>query len=444
MEKRHADTAGAVVKAGGSSLRRGWLCPVLILCPPLLALALLWAGLPLLYPDSLRDTPGAGAQLYRGADFKAAVARRSSRQDDALVIQSMRPALHGGSWVGEAVFQLETTLRAQPYSQFRLNLEGLQPDQSVYLLWRSSSFPGQQQALELERDADGISWHSLPGADSWEGEISQLAIGVFGPPRSPALKMRGLELHGSARAVVARRMLWEWQQFKPWIQSSANRYPGFRGEIILPPAAAAGLWAGLSLLLLLAGLGLRMLLSQRGRQRAVGGPPRRAIVAAVLASIVLPWLALDGLWQGQLERQLQATRERFGGLTQAQKHTREDDARLQDWADSVKQQLAPLRGKRLFLLNDEDRGHQYHRLRLQFHLLPLNVYNFGRKLLPPGQMRPGDHVLLLQPASAVRFDPRSSQLEDGEYRYRATQLDSYAKGQLFRLEASLTPMEGVR
>lgn len=403
-----------------------WPTTTLLLLP-LLALALLWLALPMSYPEDLRSTTNGALHSFSGANFKAAVARQARREGDSLVILEM----HKGARAGEAVFSTETTLPAESFRQVQLFLEGTHPDHNVFLFWRASSAPGQLLFRELAPDADGEAWATLPATDGWEGDILELSVGVFGPTGTGPLRLHKLVLYSNInRSLAVQRALWEWRSFKPWIQSSANYYPGVRGDVLWHPAAAAAVWATLSLVL--------VLIWHTCAQRRRHSSPRSLLIAG-LSAIMVPWLGLDLLWQGQLERQLEHNRERYYGLAQTNKHQQEDDASLQAYAARLRALLSPLRGKRLFLLNDADTQHQYHRLRMQFHLLPLNVYNYGKQLLLPGEMRPGDHVLLLAPATAVRYHPESGLLEDGEHEYRATVLDEDPQGRLFRLE-SPTPL----
>lgn len=430
------DTAGHKHKSPRRAGRWGHTA-LLVTLPPLLALALLWLGIPLFYPDDLRPTPAGDTLRLKGEDFRAVVARRAERgEDGSLSILDLQPARRNGAWIGEGVFSADTRsgldapLPAEAFSQLRLHLEGLHPRQQVLLFWRTTTAPTQQRFIKLENLPNGVSWHTLPADDVWEGQILEVAVGVFGRGKPQALTLHSLTLAGTDRSTLAQRALEEWRRFVPWLQSSTNRYDPGRGATIWEPGAAAALWAGLALLIL-----VTWVLLTRG-YRSPRGP-----VIAGLCSVFLPWLCLDLLWQEQLQQQLTVTRARYAGLDQQAKHQREDDANLQAFAAELQQQLVPLRGKRVFLLNDLDVGHKYHRLRLQFHLLPLNIHNYGRYLLPPGQMRPGDHVLLLEPATTVEFDVVNGLLEDAFFRYRATRLLKHPLGALYRLEPPL-PMEG--
>lgn len=401
-----------------------WAC--IIAAVQVTTALLIWTFLPLFYPAQLNRETGTESTHLAGKAFSAVVAASSQQKDGSTVIDEMQPALRNGMQIGEAVFLAQPMLRAEPFSQIEIRLDGWNPGQKLFLFWRSSEAPDQQRYMELSHDTGGVSWHTLPSLDIWGGEILELAIGVFGQPGSDALRLHGIDLHPSSRGAVIRRSLWEWRRFLPWSQRSANTYRGARPDAIWTPVTAASVWAGCGLL----GIFIVAIALPRAHRAS-----SRTVVIAGLSTIVIPWLALDFNWQRQLERQLEVSQQRYGGLTQAEKRLREEDANLQTFAAGLRDVLAPLRDKRLFLLNDDDEGHTYFRLRLQFHLLPLNTYNFGKALLPPDQMRPHDHVLLLAPATALRFHPQTGILEDGEHQYRATLLYDRPLGRLFRLEA---------
>ena len=386
---------------------------------------ILWVILPHLLPGDVGGRQGSETRVIPGSAFAAVVAGKSSQQGDSRVILAMQPALRNGVQVGEAVFRIEPDLAAAAFSQLQLSLQGWQPGQRVFLFWRSSRAPNQQLAREILHDPAGTSWHTLRTSEGWEDTLLELAIGVFGAPGSDPLRLHAVTLHSTNRPSILQRLRWDWRQFQPWSHGSLNTAGSSRPDILIKATTAASLWALCSLLLIALGV-----VALRRRMET----PPGAVAIAGLTAVLLPWLALDGMWQAQLERQLHATKARYSGLTQHEKHQREMDAGLQAYAAQIRDILAPMRGKRLFLLNDDDQGHAYQRLRLQFHLLPLNVYNFGRRLLPPHAMRPGDHVLLLAPATAVSYRRDSGLLQDGQYQYRATLLDDHAAGQLLRID----------
>jgi len=359
-----------------------------------------------------------------GSDFKAVVGAQSRYEGSSAVILEMQPATRNGARIGEAVFRAEPGLRADRFSQMRLRLNGWHSEQKLFLFWRSSAAPDQQNYRALQHDPAGVSWHTLSDAETWQGDILELAIGVFGPTGTKPLRLHEVALHPTNRSVVIQRSLWDWSRTTPWTQVSANLHSSVRADVLWQPTTAATVWAG---------CGLVLTLLTYAVTRRFGHGSYQGVVIAGLSVILLPWLMLDLLWQRQLDDRLSAIQQRYGGLTQEQKHQREDDAVLQAYAAGLRELLAPLRGKRLFLLSETQAHHDYRRLRLQYHLLPLNIYNYGDRLLPAGQMRPGDHVLALAPTRTIRYRAQQGWLTDGERQHRAILLDEHPQGRLFRL-----------
>ena len=256
-------------------------------------------------------------------------------------------------------------------------------------------------------DAGGESRHSDPVVSSTDDF-------------SAAPELNELSSHPSTRSTLVRRVWSQWTHFEPWQMSSVNRYAGARGEVLIHPVAAFSIWVAFALVIQLVGAWLLRL-------------PRRALVYAVLVVVLVPWVGLDRLWQSQLDQQVQVTRDRFGGLTQASKHRREMDADLQRYAARLQERIPETTDQRLFILHDS-RGHNYWRLRLQFHLLPMNVYNFGRRLLPAGKMRPGDYVLVLDRIEGLEFEAECGVLADAGQQWPAVRVDRHPFGRLYRLE----------
>ncbi len=140
---------------------------------------------------------------------------------------------------------------------------------------------------------------------------------------------------------------------------------------------------------------------------------RASLVVSGLLAVLLPWVALDLLWQVKLSNQLEETRLVFGGKSRQDKHLADIDGELYAYARHLRDEVLPQPGPRLFVLNDAGwRG--YRRLKLQYYLLPHNIYNFGRYPRPDA-LRPGDYLLVLDDVPGLDFDRRRSRLrwEDG-------------------------------
>lgn len=119
------------------------------------------------------------------------------------------------------------------------------------------------------------------------------------------------------------------------------------------------------------------------------------------------------LWQGELETQLNETTYLFAGKTQHEKHLAETDSELYSYAQHLKGEVLPKPCVRIFLLHNS-RGHNYTRLRTQLHLLPHNIYNYGRRPQIK-HTRPGDYILVLGTIPGLNFNPKRSILTWGRH-----------------------------
>ncbi|MDZ7790907.1 MAG: hypothetical protein U5L08_10525 [Xanthomonadales bacterium] len=391
---------------------RAWLLvPVSCLLSLGLGLVALWSLLPLAYPKSFDTGDASEPLLLSGRDLvrAPAVAWLSDAKGDLSKL-TVHP--------GQGVFRAGVEFDANRYPQLLLDITRLSSNTSVYLLWRTVESPDEVSLSELHGISEGASWHSLAEREDWRGTISEIALMADrGRPRT-MLILSSAVFHGATRKALAERSWSQWTRFDPWKMSSPNRYPGARGDVILYPTAAFSAWSCVSLLIfLLVGWAMRM--------------SRPAFAAGALMILFLPWVGLDRLWQSQLDRQVDATRDQFGGLTQARKHERELDAGIQRYAARIAQVLPTGADDRVFILQDS-RGHNFWRLRLQFHLLPSNIYNFGHELLP--EMQSGDYAVLLGEFGDLRFDATSGLLRDGEQAWQAQLIDRHRYGRVFRLD----------
>lgn len=391
--------------------RRAWLfTPVSALLSLGLGLIALWSLLPLAYPDSF-DGGGASEPLFlSGQDLVRAPASAWLSDAKGDLSQLTAPP-------GQGVFRVGVEFDAKRYPQLVLDITRLSSNTSIYLLWRTVESPDEVSLSELHGIREGTSWHSLAEREEWRGTISEIALMAERGQARALLRLSSARFLGATRKALAERSWSQWTRFDPWKMSSPNRYPGARGDVVLYPTAAFSAWSSLSLLLFL-------LVAWRMRA------PRPAFAAGALMILFLPWFGLDRLWQSQLDRQVDATRDQFGGLTQAQKHGRELDTEIQNFATRIAQVLPAGADSRVFILHDS-RGHNFWRLRLHFHLLPSNIYNFGHELLP--EMKPGDYAVLLGEFDNLRFDAARGLLHDGEQAWKAKLIDRHRDGRVFRL-----------
>ena len=90
----------------------------------------------------------------------------------------------------------------------------------------------------------------------------------------------------------------------------------------------------------------------------------------------------------------------YAGTPRGEKHLPGSDEHLLRHSQELKASVLPKTPQRIFIVHDS-KGHQYRRLRLQYHLLPHNVYNYWRT--PEARfVREGDYIILLERVPGVR------------------------------------------
>ena len=390
-----------------------WAVGTLALVGLLIAVAL-WLLLPRFYPElSSTNTADEGNEIP-AARFEAITGRQVRRKAGALEIGALED--------GEAIFAHRGSVEADEAQLARLVLSGVPPDFRTELYWSTAEAPGRFFQMPLTRGNRSVTLHRLAGQEDWSGRIVELGVVVYDPTgsrRGNTIRLESLALQPAGRSALARLTWQDWTTFAPWTHSAMNHYRGASPSIPIHPAPVAAVWL----------LGSLLVLIVAGR-RARWNPGR--LMTAAIAVALLPWLALDGLWQNRLADQVELTQARFGGLSASAKYGRELDSDLRMQSRQVLARLEPLRGKRLFLVHDS-RGHQYFRLRAQYHLLPLNVYNFGRGLPDPADVRDGDYLLVLDGSERVRFDSRPGLLRDSAIEMPAQRLERLPRIALYRL-----------
>lgn len=391
----------------------GWAAGALALVGFLIAVTL-WLLLPRFHPG-VGPLDSSGPRLELPASrFAAVTGRDVERRFDALVIGSLQE--------GEAVFAIRESFDAADYPMLRLALSGVHPDLETELYWTTADEPRELNYLPLARGDEAVTWHRLAGREQWQGRIVELGIVVYGLRDGGPMRLESVRLQPATRAVLARLTWQHWHEFQTWRQGAPNYYRGVPEHAPLRPVPVAAAW-------LLGSVAVLVVAARIRRWRT-----KRLLPAAIVAALV-PWLALDLLWQNRLADQVEVTRATFGGLDQAEKRDREMDATLRRQIAEIRAALAPLRGKRLFLVHDSTR-HDFHRLRAQYHLLPLNVYNFGHDLPDPADVRAGDYLLVLDETDRVRFDAEHGMLRDAETALPARVVARQPRMTLYRLEPS--------
>lgn len=343
----------------------------------------------------------------------ASVTPRSA--DGALTVESRQGA--------PAVLARPVRVDARPYAYVTVAVTGLAADQQVRFGWTFEDDDTKRRAyVDLPRTGAATTTVQLPAA--WRGSIHELALILTGAAATP-VEIRGITLREASTAAWLAALRDDWRHFRPWSLADSNYL------------AAVGLGQAPGLVPLVLALALGLAAPALLLGRLVGG--RRAAIAVAVV-IMSGWLVLDGFWQRRLLLQLAATRDRFRSPATAAQPIDARDASLLRLAGRLREHLPADPSRRLFLLHRADR-HNFERLRLHYHLLPHNVYNFGSSLPAPGTFRRGDHLLLLGAVADVAFDPEQGALVDAAGRLPAAPVHEEPGARLYRLRTpgSATP-----
>ncbi len=337
-------------------------------------------------------------------------------EGDALVLEGLAAE---GALVSHAL-----KLKAASHPHLRYRFEGLQPGLRLKFFWRTAETGSNMFAASLPGNGDHTATANLAAQPGWRGTITDIALYITGDLRGQDLVIPGISLDPYTWQGMLAAVFCEWTGFRGWTPASINLLAGTPDAPLaetLSPTVAAAAWAGLALVFLLGAGVLR-----GGRYSISYG-----------AVILIPWIAVDQLWQFELGTQLQETRHVFGGKTTHQRHLADLDGQIYSYAKRLKDDVLPPSPARVFILHDSW-DHNLFRLKTQYYLLPHNIYNFG--LTPPeGRVHPGDFILVLGSVPDLRFDANSQQLEWTGQSLPAKVLDNDPLGSLFQV----LPIPGV-
>ena len=230
------------------------------------------------------------------------------------------------------------------------------------LVFRTAERPDDVQTISLPWPGAGTSTFDLSSVPAWRGRIIELGFAQFAtaqlvPPErgfAPFDLMEARLWTPSWRGALAA-LTTDWFGAWPWSQRSVHALgrdgdaPRARSIVLITALAAAGAigWAAL-------------LLGLRGR----------ALATVALASLALAWFALDLRWQSGLLHRLQATRTLYADADWPERARRVGDSDILQAADDIRALIAGEPASTRILVQA---GSGYQMLRLNWHLLPLNV-----------------------------------------------------------------------
>lgn len=310
--------------------------------------------------------------------------------------------------------------RNHPYVE--LDIAGRNPGALVYLIWRTADKPAELFHRRVLSQGHESTMVSMAPEENWRGEITEVGIDIYGDLREEPLVISRLAFLPYQRTALLSAVWSEWTSFRGWSLRSINHLD--QNEIgTVSPTAAAAAWAAITMVLLM----LTKTVS-----------PHQRVVALAIAFLV-PWIFLDLLWQQELETQLDETLYLFSGKTNEQKHLADFDVEIYTYAKRIQSLIGDNDTSRIFLLKDSY-GHDFERLKLQFYLLPLNIYNYG-KYPPEEAVKAGDYILTLGPLPKLRFDQSEQRLNWKKGRtLHVESVDEHAMGRLYRvLEPAHSP-----
>ena len=343
-----------------------------------------------------------------------AVAGKLQPTDNGIAVESYAPAAQ----VFYSILSWRDSFSAEDYDLLVYELNSLDPPPAMQLGWRRADNMAALHNLLLPTTGETAPVAALHNHPEWRGEIIELGIHVTSPTADMPFELTRLSLLPSSAGGDMRAHLSAWQHFKGWTHFSINQL--YAGMADHPPSAvqAAAAWAGLALLFALA-------------WQLLSGTASFAVLVAIA---LVPWLALDLLWQKNLADQLNRSQQIFAGKTQEEKHLADQDSYVYEFARTLKEQALPQDPARILMLYVND-GHQFERLRLQYYLLPHNIYNFN-KLPAPGQEQQVDYVIIIGDKLPPDMRIKGRSLIQGRRELPMQLVKSGSLGHLFRVEHS--------
>lgn len=250
-------------------------------------------------------------------------------------------------------------------------------------VWEHALDGGRVFHLALPEDGSAVELADQPG---WSGTITRIGVlvrGVGSGKLAPGLgpgPVRGHVTLVAGGPITTLAESWtRWYGFRGWVGRSINHL----GGTLLPVLFLAWIVA-----CMLIGLGL-----PSARRR------RTALMAGAL-SATLAWLALEGLWLSQLQRQAEHTSRRFAGVEAGDLSLRATDWELAELCRAARRLAEP--GRRVLVIADV----RYMGEKARYMLLPLSAAHIRSLKQLPGALRAlrsGDLI------AAMNVDPDTIQ-----------------------------------
>lgn len=366
-------------------------------------------------PELARDRAGASASelaplKIAGKALQMRGAGQYTLDGDALKVLAMGPD-------NRVTASADTRFSAADYPTLEYAIDGARPGVLVYLIWRTLEQPEVIYSAPLYFREGGSTAFRLGDHPDWKGTITELGLDIYGDLGGRDLPIPYLQLTPGSTGALIRVISSQWLASLRWSQRSINNLRASPVEPLYPAPVVIALWVALA-------TGLAFL---------SGFFSRTAFTLPWLPIGLVGWLVLDGLWAFRLHGQLTETRALFAGKSQQSRQLADMDGALFRYAQRLKESLLPTRPGTVFVLS-EQLGHDYQRLRMQYHLLPHSVYNYGR-VPPTAMMREGDYILVLGKVAGLVFIDTNNRLRWDGLSLPATRLDASPQGVFYRVEA---------
>lgn len=380
----------------------------------LLSLALSAVILLLVYVLTVTGLPephGIGPVSYSGHDFAPRIG--SIQKLDAFRIELGSPDT---SEEDRFLLTRRSSVDASDFPFLRLSATGIHAKQAVYLIWRSRDNPEQLSHARIPWSGGNRSYLNLANHPQWTGQIIEIGLDIYSSAKHTAITIESLALLPRTGSSQLATVWSEWRLIQPWTLRSINFLRGTTVGPLLSPTLTAAAWSGLSVVILL----------------VVSALARRRVVVPVVIAVLIPWVVLDLSWQRYLGFQLQAAKHDFSGKSMHEKHLAEADSALYRYAVRLKQQVLPDSISRIFILH-RLKGHQLQRLKIQYHLLPNNIYNFGKYPLDE-HVQAGDFIMVLGNIPDLEYSPQDQALRwENDKALPVTLIDQDEQGMLYQV-----------
>ena len=284
----------------------------------------------------------------------------------------------------------EKPFNAAEFTSVSVDINSATPAIKLAVFWRrvGASYAFTQS---FEQNDSGESHIRLATAKNWRGQISDFGIVATGSPgQSFALQRLVLKplslpamLSGSLKPIQTG-----FSFIEHWSLRSINFLVASGKGLAAPVLVVASALAGGIFVLMFC-----FLFRRRPERRGL------AITASIL--FVLGWLVLDAKWQWVLMDNLRQARADFAGKSWQEKQQSGFDHILYKHAVKLKNEVLAEQTQRIFILHRADNSAA--RLRLQYHLLPHNIYNFDSQPAIEA-LQKGDYIVTVGKLPDLHYD----------------------------------------